>query len=70
LGTTTNLSFEQIQDLMKRRLKVSENTTEYELEQAVAELKMEQADQGSVDLNYFKRKIKQPLTTYLKGQFQ
>jgi hypothetical protein len=49
---------------MKRRLKVSDTTTEYDLEQAVAELKEEQEDQGALDFGLIQEQD-QAATNYL-----
>lgn len=50
-GTHPNLTYKQIQELMKRRLKVNDNSTEFELEQAVEEIRQEQECPTSVNWN-------------------
>lgn len=48
-GERSELSFEQMQELMKRRLKFSDTTTEQELKDAVDDFRMEQEGIGDID---------------------
>jgi hypothetical protein len=54
-GNYYSASFEQMQDLMKRWLKVSDTTTEQELEQAVCDIKLEQEGLCGVDFDLIRR---------------
>jgi hypothetical protein len=66
-GTTTSLSFEQIQELMKRRLKTADSITEHDLEQAFADLKQEQEEQGIIDWDLMKIEDQAARNYYLNG---